>query len=61
MIVAKHDLRFRLEQALYDVEAEVKALRDTDNCEGENFESLLDFRGQLITASELLKKITWIE
>jgi len=61
MIVAKHDLRFRLEQALFDVESETLAVQDLDSFDDVDLDKLLEIRQNLKNATKLLSDITWIE
>ena len=61
MIVARHELRYALEAALYDVETEIKAVEDLDSFSGEDLDKLLKIRENLKNSAKLLAEITWIE
>jgi Zn-dependent M32 family carboxypeptidase len=61
MIVARHELRYTIEKALFDTETEIKAVEDLDSFSGEDLDKLLEIRQNLKNSAKLLAEITWIE
>lgn len=60
MKIQRHELRYTLEAALYDVETEIKAVEDL-KFYGVDFDKLLEIRENLKNATKLLSSVTWIE